>query len=155
MTEIIRLPSRPRARFTWLLPAVFLVGSSLGSVWGGHGGQLFVIGALVGVWACFLLPNGADASGWLLPTLLGGVPILLLFGWLLDRLRADLWLYAAAGLLVSAVAGYALLQGYGDFGHALDHHGGFLAYLICALQLGSYGATLLVLMVQAGRGAVA
>ena len=43
----------------------------------------------------------------------------------------------------------------GDFEAAIAFHGSFLAYCICALQLGSYGATLVVLMLEAGRGGIA
>lgn len=155
MNEIVRLPSPARRRFVWLLPLVFAVGAVLGSVWPGQGEQLFVIGSLAGVWACYLMPSGGEVVGSLLPTLVGGIPILLLFGRLLDRLRAELWLWGLACLLVSSVAGYVLLQGYGDFEAAIAFHGSFLAYCICALQLGSYGATLVVLMLEAGRGGIA
>jgi len=152
MTEIVRLPSRARPRFLWLLPLVFVIGAVLGSIWSGQSGQLFVIGSLAGVWACSLVPSGEEAAGWLVPTLIGGVPVLLLLGRLLDRLRAELWLWTVAWLLVSGIAGYVLLQGYGDLEAAIAYHGSFLAYCICAVQLGSYGATLLVLMLEAGRG---
>lgn len=50
MTEIVtfhRPPARPL--FGRLPPAVFTVGCALGAIWPGHGGQLFGIGALVGV----------------------------------------------------------------------------------------------------------
>lgn len=152
MIEIVRLPDRSRARFTWLLPIVFTVGALLGSVWPGQGNQLFVIGAMAGVWACFLLPSGTDAVSWLVPTLLGGLPVLFLFGWLLDRLRADPWLWGVALVVVGGLSGYTLLQGYGDLEAAIEHHGSFLSYCVCALQLGNYGATLLLLVVAAGRG---
>jgi len=65
---------------------------------------------------------------------------------------AELWLWILAVLLSSGLAGYVLLQGHGDIEAAIAHHGSLLAYLICALQLGGYAATLIVLAVQAGRG---
>ena len=143
MTEIVRLPLRTPRHFTWLLPLLFAPATVLGSLCAGQGGKLFVIGALAGIWACFLVDSGADASAWLLPTLLGGTPVLLLLGWLLDRLRADVALWIAAMLLIACGAGYLLVQGAYD--------GSFLAYAVCALQLGSYGATLVVLGISAGR----
>jgi hypothetical protein len=151
MTEIIRLPVRTPPRFTWLLPLLFAVASVLGWIWAGHGGRLFIIGALAGIWACFLVDGGAGAVTWLVPTLLGGIPVLLLLGWLLDRLRADVLVWSATMLLISGVAGYVLMQGYPDLDKAIDYHGSFLAYAVCAVQLGSYGATLVVLGITAGR----
>lgn len=153
MTEIVRLPPRHRARFVWLLPLWFAIASSAGAFVPGHNGQLFVLGSLAGVWACSLVPVGEDALQWLVPTLIGGVPVLVLLGWFLDRVRAETWLWGTVLVLAAGLAGYVLLQGYGDFEAALEHHGGFTAYLICALQLGSYGATLAVLGLQAFRGA--
>jgi len=155
MTEIVRLPEPARARFAWFLPLVFAAGAALGSLWPGHGGQLFVIGSLAGVWACFLVSSGTDPVGWLLPTLLGGLPVVWLLGRLLDRLRADGRLFAIAMAIVAGLAGYVLLQGYGDLDRALEHHGGIAGYTICAVQLGSYGATLLLLAIEAGRGGAA
>lgn len=152
MIEIVRLPDRSRAHFAWLLPLVFALGAGLGAVWPGQGNQLFVIGSMAGVWACFLLPSGADAVAWLWPTLLGGLPILFLFGRFLDHLQADPRLWVVALVLVGALCGYTLLQGYGDLEAAIEHHGSFLSYCICALQLGNYGAILLVLVIAAGRG---
>ena len=70
----------------------------------------------------------------------------------LDRLGADLWLFAIALALITVLSTYVLLQGHADFDAAIAHHGSMLAYLVCALQFGSYGATLVVLVVQAGRG---
>ncbi|MDO8349099.1 MAG: hypothetical protein Q7T30_02605, partial [Planctomycetota bacterium] len=95
---------------------------------------------------------GGDAAAWLLPTLLGGVPILLLLGRLLDRLHADVGLWVAAMVLISCLCGYVLMQGHADLEVALEYHGSFFAYVVCAVQLGSYGATLVVLGIEAGRG---
>jgi len=152
MTEIVRLPVRTRPRFTWLLPLLFAAGSVLGSIWAGHGGKLFFLGALAGIWACSLVDTGTDATAWLLPTLLGGIPILLLLGHLLDRLHADVSLWIAVMAVICCVAGYLLMQGHTDLEGALAYHGSFLAYAVCAVQLGSYGATLVVLGIEAGRG---
>ena len=152
MTEIVTLPQRVvRPRFMWLLPALFVLGSLLGSRWAGNAGQLFCVGALPGVWACFFVGSEGDASTWLLPTLVGGVPILLLLGRLLDRLQADLRLWWIAMGICTVLAGYAMLQGFDDLQAAVEHHGSFLAFCICAFQLGSYAATLLMLAAGAGR----
>jgi hypothetical protein len=152
MTEIVTLPRRAvRRRFAWLLPALFVLGSLLATQWAGNAGQLFCVGALAGVWAFFLIGSDGDVATWLLPTLLGGVPILCLLGLLLDRLQTDLRLWTIALLICALLAGYALLQGYTDVQAAVDHHGSFLAFCICAFQLGSYGATLIMLAVGAGR----
>ncbi len=152
MIEIVRLPQPVRPRFLWLLPLWFAVGSVIGSAVAGHNGQLYFIGALAGAWACALFDADITSSLGLLPTLFGGVPLLLLLGWLLDRLGAEVWLWGVAVALTSGLAGYVLIQGHADFDAAIAHHGSIFAYLICALQLGSYGATLIVLFVQAGRG---
>jgi len=152
VSEIVRLPERTHPRFVWLLPLVFAVGTVLGSFWPGHDGHLFFLGTLVGVWACSLFDVGNDVSAWILPTLLGGVPILLLLGLLLDRLRADLAPWLAVSLVVGAVAGFVLMQGHGDLDAARAYHGSFLGYAVCALQLGSYGGTLVVLGILALRG---
>jgi len=152
MTEIVTL-SRPPARplFTRLLPAVFTVGCALGAVWPGHGGQLFGIGALVGVWAPFVVFGGADPSHACWLCWLAGLPIVWWLGRVLDRLRIELPVWLSAHAVVSVLAAYALLQHEGDFGAAIDHHGSLLALLVCALQLGGYGATLLSLAFGAGR----
>ncbi len=135
-----------------MLPLVFAAGCCLGSLWPGHAGQLFGIGGLAGVWACFLVAS-EDPLTWLVPTLVGGVPILWFLGRLLDRLQAELWVWLASCCVVTLVAGYLLLQGYADFDSALAYHGSLLAYGVCAVQLGSYGATLLALVFGAGRSA--
>ena len=152
MTEIVRLPMPVRLRFVWLLPLWFAIAAAIGSTVAGHGGQLYFIGALVGVWASALIGDGAESSLALIPTLLGGVPVLALLGWLLDRLGAELWLWLTAAALCAGLAGYLLLQGYSDIESAITHHGSVFAYLVCAMQLGAYGATLIVLVMQAGRG---
>jgi len=152
MTEIVRLPERTHPRFTWLLPLLFAVMTGLAAIWPGHEGHLFFLGSFVGVWACSLYDSGNEVTSWILPTLLGGTPILLLLGWLLDRLRADIGLWVVSMVLISGVAGYVLMQGHGDLEGALDYHGSFLAYAVCSLQLGSYGATLVVLAILGGRG---
>jgi hypothetical protein len=153
MTEIVTLQKAAAPlRFTWLLPGWFAVGAALGSIWPGHGEQLFCLGSLPGIWACFLVEGGRSAAALLLPTLLGGAPILLLLGWLLDRMRADVVVFAVTALLAAAVAGYVLLQGYADVEHAIDHHGSFAAFAVCALQLGSYVGVLVTFAIEAGRG---
>ncbi|MBX3461536.1 MAG: hypothetical protein KF830_00050 [Planctomycetes bacterium] len=154
MTAIVTLPPRVhRPRFTWLLPAWFVVACALGVRWPGHGGQLFCIGALAGVWACYVFDSAGETTAWLWPALLGGTPILLLLGRLLDRLEADLVLWVVASLAIAGAAGYALLQGFGELDQAVEHHGSLLAFGICALQLGSYGATIALLALGASRTA--
>ena len=152
MTELVTL-TRPavRARFQWLLPAIFAGGCALGVLWPGHGGQLFGIGAMAGIWACFLSGVGTAPASWLLPTLLGGLPILWFLGRLLDRVDTDLRLWAALAAIGAVAAAYLLLQGHADLEVAIDHHGSLLAYGVCALQLGSYAATLLALMLGSWR----
>ncbi|HET7845248.1 MAG TPA: hypothetical protein VFL14_13920, partial [Xanthomonadales bacterium] len=77
MTEIVTLRQEAtRPLFAVLLPLLFAACCALGVVWPGHGAQLFSIGALPGVWACFLTGSTGSALAWLLPTLLAGVPIL-------------------------------------------------------------------------------
>lgn len=152
MTAIVSLPPRAvRLRFTWLLPAWFVVASALGTVWPGHCHQLFCIGALAGVWVCFLADGSGSDTSSLLLTLVGGVPILMLLGLLLDRLRSSLRLWSALVLCVAAAAGFVLLQEFSELDRAVDHHGSLLAFGICALQLGSYGATIVLLAMSAGR----
>ncbi len=154
MTAIVTLPPKAtRPRFTWLLPAWFAVASTLATVWPGHGGQLFCIGALAGVWACYLMDSSGATTTWLGPALLGGMPILLFLGRLLDRLQADLRLWALLLLCVAAAAGYVMLQDFSELGQAVEYHGSFLSFCICALQLGSYGATIALLAIGAGRTA--
>ena len=152
MTELVTM-TRPAVRpcFQWLLPLVFTIGCGLGTLWPGYGGHLFGIGAIAGVWACFLVA-GDGAVGWLMPSLLGGVPLLWFLGRLLDRLHADLRLWLGALFVCAGIAGFLLLQGYADFEAAIEHHGSFSAYCVCAIQLGAYGATLLSLVVGASRG---
>jgi hypothetical protein len=136
----------------FVLPVVFAAASVVAFLFPGHGAQLFAIGGLAGVWACFLFA-GNDPATWLLPTLIGGLPILWFLGQLLDRLRIDLWVWICAWALFSTVAGYLLLQQHADLEVAIDYHGSLLAYLACAVQLGSYGATLASLAIGAGRSA--
>jgi len=152
MTEIVTL-RRPavRSRFTWILPAWFAVATMLGASWPGNGGRLFCIGALAGVWACLLIDNTGEPSAWLVPTLVGGIPILLFLGRLLDRLQTDVRVWGIAMFASAAIAGFLLLQGHADVERAVEYHGSFWAYAVCALQLGSYAATLIALMVGAGR----
>jgi len=152
MTAIVTMPPRVvPPRFTWLLPAWFVVASVLGTFWPGHGGQLFCIGALAGVWLCFLVDSSGEASSWLWPALLGGVPILLLLGRLLDRLQADLRLWSFLLLCIAGGAGYLLLQEFSEFDRAVEYHGSFLSFCVCALQLGSYGATVALLATSVSR----
>ncbi|MFY9341810.1 MAG: hypothetical protein WAT39_04940 [Planctomycetota bacterium] len=154
MTEILtrqRVAAGPR--FAWLLPGVFAAATSAAAAFPGHGWQLFGIGGLAGVWACFLVAGDGTAH-WLVPTLLGGMPILWYLGRLLDRLHSELWVWLAALAVGTVAAGYSLLQAFPDLEAAVEFHGSFLAYCICALQLGSYGATLVALAIGAGRSAV-
>jgi hypothetical protein len=154
MTEIVtRLRPKTRSLFSWLLPAFYAVGCLLGANWPGHGGQLFALGAIVGVWASFLLVGGSDPWVWLLPTLVAGAPLMWWLGRLLDRLRVDWLVWAIFGTLVTTAAGYLLFDGHAEFEVAVRYHGSFAAFALCALQLGSYGATILSLAIGAGRGA--
>jgi hypothetical protein len=156
MTELVTLtrPATP-ARFQWLLLAVFAVGCGLGMSWPGHGGQLFGIGAMAGIWAGFVTGAGAAPTSWLVPTLIGGLPILWFLGRLLDRLQTDLRLWLLLAAVGAIVAGYLLLQRHADLAGAIEWHGSWLAHGVCAVQLGSYAATLLALMLgsfgEAGR----
>lgn len=152
MTEIVALP-RPaaRRRFAWILPGLFAIASALSASWPGHGGQLFCIGAVPGVWAGLLFDSAGGPSGWLVPTLVAGVPILWLLGWLLDRLQADLRVWLVVGAAATALAGYVLTQGDVDLERAIDHHGSMWAVFFCAMQLGSYTATLVSLATSGGR----
>ncbi|MCK5943109.1 MAG: hypothetical protein KAI24_14110 [Planctomycetes bacterium] len=153
MTEIVTIERRAdRSVFWWLLPLWFAIGAVLAVQWPGHGFQLFSIGALPGVWAAFLLGTGESAFSWLLPTLLAGGPLLLLLGRMLDGVGTDLLPWLLAVLVVAAVAGYFLLGAHADLETAFERHGGLLPYAVCSLQLGSYGATLLLLIIGAGRG---
>ena len=154
MTEIVTL-QQPATRpfFAVLLPLVFAACCALGVAWPGHGGQLFTIGALPGAWLCFLTAGGADASALLLPALAGGVPILWFLGRLLDRLGTDALAWVVALGAGTVIAGYLLLQHYADLEVAVDYHGSFLAFVVCAVQLGSYAATLIALAIGAGRSA--
>lgn len=154
MTEIVTLPKPPlRLLFSWLLPLTFTVGCGLAAIWPGHGGQLFGIGAFVGVWAYFVFAGGSDPSAawWL--CVLAGAPIVWLLGRLLDRLRTELPVWLCAHVVFTAAAGYLLLQSESELGAAIDRHGSLLAVLLCALQLGGYAATLVALAFGSGRGA--
>jgi len=153
MTEIVTIERRADRRvFWWLLPLWFTVLALLAVQWPGHGYQLFSIGALPGVWVAFLIGTGESAMSWLLPTVLAGAPLLALFGSMLDRVGTDVRLWAIAVLLVAAVAGYFLLGAHEDLETALERHGGMLPFVLCSLQLGAYGATLLLLIGGAGSG---
>lgn len=134
-----------------MLPVLFAVASSLAALWPGHGGQLFCIGALPGVWACFLFGSSDDPAAWLVPTLIGGVPILFLLGWLLDRLQVDWRVWGLVWITSSALAGYFLTHGFADADRAVEHHGSVQSLVVCALQLGSYFATLVSLATSGGR----
>lgn len=152
MTEIVVLPKPPvRPLFAALLPAAFALGCLLGALWPGHGGQLFGIGAFVGVWAPFVLHGVGDASGACWLCCLAGAPVLWVFGRMLDRLRIELSVWVVAFAVVAAAAGYALLQWDGDLAITLARHGSLWAVVVCAGQLGLYGATLLALAFGAGR----
>lgn len=151
MTDIVTLPDRAvRTRFIWILPVLFAVGTTLGTVWPGHGNTLFCVGALAGIWACYLLGASGDVESWLLPALAGGVPILLLLGLLLDRIETDLRIWFAVLCLVSAATAYVMLQGFPEVGQAIEYHGSLAAFVVCAVQLGSYGATVVLLAFGAG-----
>ena len=152
MTDIVTLPKRAvRLRFTWMLPGLFAIGSMLGTFWPGHAGKLFCLGALAGVWVCYLVDSAGDVGAWLVPVLVGGVPILVLLGRLLDRLQADMRLWVAVCIVLAGAAGYVLLQDFAELDRAVEHHGSFLSLVVCALQLGSYGATLVLLALGASQ----
>lgn len=151
MTEIVTIQRRvEKSTLTWLLPAWFAVACVFGAMAPGHGWQLFSIGALPGVWAAFLFGAEEGLVGWLVPTLLVGLPIMWLLGRLLDRLGTEWILWLVAAVVVSGAAGYYLLQRHSDLEAAFARHGSFWAFFFCAIQLGSYGATLLLLVVGAG-----
>lgn len=143
MTQLVTIQRRyERPLFRWLLPLWFAVGALLALQWPGDNHRLFSIGALPGVWVAFLASAHDTAMSWLLPTLGGGLPILFGFGYMLDRLGTDARLWFGAMLVAAAASGYFLLSSHDDL----------LASVVCALQLGSYGATLLLFIVGAGRG---
>ena len=151
MTEIVTLPRQAvRSRLAWVLPALFAAATTLGALWPGSGGRLFCIGALAGIWACLLVDSTGGPSAWLVPTLLGGVPILFFLGRLLDRLQTDLRVWGIALFVSAALAGFLLMQDHVDLERAIEYHGSFWAYAVCALQLGSYAATLIALVIGAG-----
>jgi hypothetical protein len=152
MTSLVSLAPPPRrAWFAWFLPLVFAAGCALGALWPGHRGQLFSVGALPGIWASFLVGEGAEPPSSLLPTLLAGLPILWFLGRLLDRLGADFRIWLALAAIFAAGAGYWLLQGHGDLELAIDHHGSLQAYVVCALQLGAFAASVLTMALSGGR----
>jgi len=152
MTDIVTIDRRSdTARFGYLVPVWFLTGTLLAATAPGHGWQMFAIGAIPGVWAAFLLGASESLVGWLAPTLIVGLPLTWFLGRMLDRLHADLRLWVIAALLVAGASGYLMLQSYAHLDLAFERHGSFLSFLFCSLQLGSYGATLLLLIFSAGR----
>lgn len=152
MANIVTIQRRAEtAHCARLLPIWFLAFTLLAATAPGHGWQLFAIGAIPGVWAAFLFGAGEGLLGWLAPTLIVGVPMMWFLGRLLDRLYADVRLWLIAAVLTSAAAGFLMLQSYTHLDSAFERHGSFWAFLFCSLQLGSYGATLLLLVLPAGR----
>ncbi len=94
---------------------------------------------------------GETILGWLLPTLVVGVPLMWFIGQLLDRLHADVRVWSLAAVVGAATAGFLMLPSYTHLDSAFERHGSFWAFMFCSLQLGSYGATLLLLVFSAGR----
>jgi len=153
MTEIVTLQrGSSRPCFAWLVPAWFLFGALLGVVWPGSEWELFAVGALPGSWAAVVFDSGAGTFGWLLPTLLAGLPLMWLLGSLLDKLGTDLRLWVLFAVGAAVVAGFLLLQSFNDLQLAIDKHGSLYPFAVCAWQLGNYAATLLLLAIGAGRG---
>lgn len=152
MTDIVTIQRRAEtAHFARLLPIWFFACTLLSASAPGHGWQLFAIGAIPGVWAAFLFDTSESLMGWLLPTLIVGLPMMWFLGRLLDRLHADVRLWLIAAVVGAATAGFLMLQSYTHLDSAFERHGSFWAFLFCSLHLGSYGATLLLLVFSAGR----
>ena len=102
MTNIVTIQRRAdTAHFARMLPTWFLACTLLAASAPGHGWQLFAIGAIPGVWAAIWFGASESLMGWLLPTLVVGVPMLWFLGRLLDRLGS----YGATLLMLVFSAG--------------------------------------------------
>ncbi|MFK7741212.1 MAG: hypothetical protein AB8H80_12910 [Planctomycetota bacterium] len=153
MPDLVVIERRSDSRrFVWLLPVWFLVATLLATQWPGNGWQLFSIGAMPGVWLAILLGAGESALSWLLPTLFAGLPLMWFLGRMLDRLGAEIPGWLVTLIAMSGVAGFLLLQSYPEVDDAFARHGGVMPFAVCALQLGSYAATLVMLMLRAFGG---
>jgi len=145
-------PHPRRLRFLVILPLVWAALCWFGWVYPGADRSLFLTGSLTGIWVFFVVGEPASAENLLLPCMIAGVATSMVLGYLLDRARASLLLWSLFALVGANVAGYILLQGYGDFDQAIASNGSFLAYAACAAQLGGYAATVLVLIGKAFQG---
>jgi hypothetical protein len=137
-----RPPPRPRFLFRWLLPACWAALCVFGFEHPGDTYALFALGSFAGIWAGFFVGSPPGVAGLLLPVLLAGGLVMLLFGWMLDRLRAGLWLWLGSLLVVAAVTLLGMLASFPDLDAAIRTHGSILAFAACALQIGGYAAVL-------------
>lgn len=153
MAAVRNLLMRPQRLFVWLVPACWIAGCLVGFRHPGDEYALFALGSLAGLWVMLVVGDTGSTATVLAPMLLAGVATMALFGVLLDRLRASWRVWLVALLAVAGAALWLLLHGHADLDAARQKHGSLLAFGICALQLGGYGATLLTLCLAAVRGA--
>lgn len=150
MDPLLPRSPQPRTwRHVWCLPAAFGVLCALGALWPGEGWQSFSIGSIAGLWVGLVL--GDLISHPFVPTLVGGLATMALFGWMLDGLRVPLLVWGLVTPAAACAAGYVLLQGFPDLDAALVARGSWPGAGVCALQLGSYVAVVVALAFGAGR----
>ena len=137
-------PSRRRRLFVWLLPLVWTTVAWRNFSHPGDQFSGFAAGAMAGMWAISLPSEITTPAQFLTRVLVAGAATMALAGALLDRLHVRLvpWLIvvciASGTILLTDIASHTSLQ------HALDSRGSYQAFLLPAINLGQYFASLVM-----------
>lgn len=135
--------------FLLVLPAVWAALSLLHFHFPGDEYGLWAVSSMAGTWSLFLLPNIGDIHQPWIRLCVAGVGALVMMGagWALWRLGVRKRLWTILWLVAAALVLFVTLQSYPSIERALAKNGSWTAYILSALLLGSYAATLISALV--------
>jgi hypothetical protein len=130
--------------FLFALPAGWAALSLLHFHFPGDEYSLWAVSSIAGTWITFLLPNVGDIhQPWIRFNVAAtGALVMAGAGWLLYRSGARKWLWTTVWLLAALIILVITLQSYPSLDQAIRKNGSWTAYILSALLLGTYAATL-------------
>jgi hypothetical protein len=130
--------------FLFALPAGWAALSLLHFHFPGDEYGLWAVSSMAGTWITFLLPSVGDIhQPWIRFSVAAtGALVMAGAGWLLYRLGARRWLWTTVWLLAALIILVITLQSYPSLNQAMRKNGSWTAYILSALLLGTYAATL-------------